>query len=97
VRNVLIKKQSIVFLNKQRIFLELKFGVDYFVKIVLRNYEQRRLVKNKMEKSNHLKIKELEDRIHVLETCMDKLLSSRLIHREVASVLRREIEEVCNR
>lgn len=71
--------------------------MDYFVKIVLRNYEQRRLVKNKMEKSNHLKIKELEDRIHVLETCMDKLLSSRLIHREVASVLRREIEEVCNR
>jgi len=37
---------------------------------------------------------ELEDRIHILETCMDKLLKSDFIRKEVSGVLLKEINEL---
>lgn len=50
-----------------------------------------------MESLIDKKFEELEDRIHILENCMDKLLKSNLIHKEVSKVLQSEIEEVCRR
>ena len=39
-------------------------------------------------------IEELENRVHILETCMEKLLKSDFIRKKVSDVLLKEINEI---